>query len=205
MGGGGGGAVKKKKASHHHYRPILTDLLLPSPMSNSPSSPPARMYPSMRPSPARWLVLRVPPVERPEPETRTRRDAEGGSEGEAGLSDCEMCRPSEIQLLSSAPLLAASYSLSFCFSISPSRSTHSWLLLHGNHLLVSLSCSAASVIHNICPPPHTTPLSPQQHQDRCGSTGKQSHPSYSFPACSPFLKKKKPRPKCDRNTTARPL
>lgn len=70
-----------------------------------------------------------------------------------------MCLPSEIQLLSSAPLLAASYSLSFCFSISPSRSTHSWLLLHGNHLLVSLSCSAAPVIHNIRPPHrHLVPL-----------------------------------------------
>lgn len=88
----------------------------------------------------------------------TRGDAEGGSEGEAGASDCEMCLPSEIQLLSSARLLAASYSLSFCFSISPSRSTHSWLLLHGNHLLVSLSCSAVPVIHNIRPPHHLTPL-----------------------------------------------
>lgn len=48
----------------------------------------------------------------------------GAREGEAGWSDCEMCLPSEIQLLSSAPRLAASYSLSFCFSISPSRSTH---------------------------------------------------------------------------------
>lgn len=104
----------------------------------------------------------------------------GGSEGEAGWSDCEMCLPSEIQLLSSAPLLAASYSLSFCFSISPSRSTHSRLLLHGNHLLVSLSCSAAPVIHNIRPPPppRTAPLSPQQHRDRCGSVGKAISPLF---------------------------
>ncbi|CAB1442253.1 unnamed protein product [Pleuronectes platessa] len=38
------------------------------------------------------------------------------------------------------------------------------LLLHGNHLLVSLSCSAASLHHDI--PPH-------QHHDRGSSTNKR--------------------------------
>lgn len=164
-------------------------------MSNSPSSPSARMYPSMCPSPARWTVLCVPSVERPGRGDMWRR---GGGEGEAGSSDCEMCLPSEIQLLSSAPLLAASYSLSFCFSISPSRSTHSRLLLHGNHLLVSLSRSAASVIHNIRPPRQPTPLLSHRSDNRTDAAeqARKSSP-YSVP---PSL----PPPKCDRNLEARP-
>lgn len=86
-------------------------------------------------------------------------ESKGRGEAEAG-SSCDMCLFSEIRLLSSCSLTCCLLLIIILFLyLSLQKHAHS-LLLHGNHLLVSLSCSAASVIDNIPPPPpQTAPLS----------------------------------------------
>lgn len=68
-----------------------------------------------------------------------------------------MCLFSEIRLLSSCSLTCCLLLIIILFLYLSLQKHAHLLLLHGNHLLVSLSCSAASVIHNI--PPSTPPLS----------------------------------------------
>lgn len=92
----------------------------------------------------------------------------GAREGEAGWSDCEMCLPSEIQLLSSAPRLAASYSLSFRFSISPSRSTHALPPPAAWQPLVSLTQLLRRLTHSQHWP---TPPPPQHSLAHRSNTG----------------------------------
>lgn len=83
--------------------------------------------------------------------------------GEAG-SSYDMCLFAEIQLLSSCPLTCCLLLIIILFLCLSLQKHARLLLLHGNHLLVSLSCSAASVIHNIRPPPSATPQQMQQHK-----------------------------------------
>lgn len=64
-----------------------------------------------------------------------------------------MCLFSEIRLLSSCSLTCCLLLIIILFLYLPLQKHARLLLLHGNHLLVSLSCSAASLIHNISPPP----------------------------------------------------
>lgn len=85
-----------------------------------------------------------------------RRGEQARGEAEAG-SSCDLCLFPEIRLLSSCSLTCCLLLIIILFLyLSLQKHAHS-PLLHGNHLLVSLSCSAASVIHNIppadCPPP----------------------------------------------------
>lgn len=97
----------------------------------------------------------------------------GRGEAEAG-SSCDLCLFSEIRLLSSCSLTCCLLLIIILFLYLSLQNAH-LLLLHGNHLLVSLSCSAASVIHNI-PPPHRPS---QQHWDGCSSQNVQSASSFA--------------------------
>lgn len=98
----------------------------------------------------------------------------GRGEAEAG-SSCDMCLFSEIRLLSSCSLTSCLLLIIILFLYLSLQKHAHLLLLHGNHLLVSLSCSAASVIQNI--PPQHRPS--HQHWDGCSSQTVQS--SSSFP------------------------
>lgn len=60
-------------------------------------------------------------------------------------------------------LLPPTHYHSVSLSLPPEARTR-LLLLHGNHLLVSLSCSAASVIHNTPRPPSATAGQMQQYK-----------------------------------------
>lgn len=81
-----------------------------------------------------------------------------------------MCLFSEIRLLSSCSLTCCLLLIIILFLYLPLQKHARLLLLHGNHLLVSLSCSAASLIHNISPPSlcpprsSATPGRMQQHK-----------------------------------------
>lgn len=84
-------------------------------------------------------------------------DLESRGEARRRLDRAVVCVSSQLLLLSSCSLTCCLLLIIILFLyLSLQRHAHS-LLLHGNHLLVSLSCSAASVIHNI--PPCITPLS----------------------------------------------
>lgn len=114
-----------------------------------------------------------------------------------------MCLFSEIRLLSSCSLTCCLLLIIILFLYLPLQKHARLLLLHGNHLLVSLSCSAASLIHNISPP---LPA-PRQHQDGCSSINKQSASSFSpsphsLPSAAHLAFLKMTPPKCDRNTTS---
>ncbi len=110
---------KKKLASHRHYRSILTDLLLPFLANNSSFSESSDTYPLIHPSLASWTCSASLSSK------QKARDKERKGDVRERLDPAMICVSSQRYSSSShAPLLAASYSLSFCFSISPSRSTH---------------------------------------------------------------------------------
>lgn len=112
----------------------------------------------------------------------------GRGEAEAG-SSCDMCLFLEIQLLSSCSLTCCLLLIIILFLYLSLQKHAHLLLLHGNHLLVSLSCSAASVIHNI---PPTPPLSPtlgwMQHSNRAVLLLFSHYPSISSPPWLTWLR-----------------
>lgn len=116
----------------------------------------------------------------PECATLTSHWSQGSGEKERSKTETgssyDMCVFSKIQLLSSCSLTCCLLLILilFCY-LSLLKHAH-LLLLHGNHLLVSLNCSAASLIHNIPSSPHPY----QQHQDWCSSPSVQSASSFSF-------------------------
>lgn len=69
-----------------------------------------------------------------------------------------MCLLSQRRLLSSCSLTRCLLLIIILFLCLSLQEHARLLLLHGNHLLVSLSCSAASLIHNAAlhPLPHDT-------------------------------------------------
>lgn len=109
---------RKKQASHRHYRSILTDLLLLFLANNSSFLDSSDIYPLIHPLLTFWMCQANLSSK------QKARDKERNGARER-LDQAMICVSSRRYSSSPhAPLLAASYSLSFCFSISPSRSTH---------------------------------------------------------------------------------
>lgn len=82
-----------------------------------------------------------------------------------------------------APLLAASYSLSFCFSISPSRSTHTLAPAAWQPLVsfTQLLCCLGHSQHPHTQNTHTHTPPSKQHWDGCSNQNVQSPPLYPIP------------------------
>lgn len=147
---------------HHHFHAILIDLLLPIPASNSSSSSLelSDVYPLIHPLLAYWMrqassshLSKKKKAEGKGKKRRRQRSRGVGLDQSVLHVSPERC--------GSCPGARCCLLLIIILFLYLSLQKHArLLLLHGNHLLVSLSCSAASLIHNRSHThKHSTPIS----------------------------------------------